>query len=223
MVDLDAVGDLADGVEAAGPRTRPTVGRDKWGSFGQTVAFVAVEADHLNECGDIRRKRSSTGHTEADVATESGTNLGPNELVPQLVKETAWGYSVALHAGLGNALSGGLLSLGHEDFLESSGGFELRIDTVVELVPDTGHCQQHRRLDLDALVGDLGQIRNQVDVHTAANHPVQVKGGPEGVSPGQEGSVFVAHVDGEGRLHAEDVGEGVPVGEHDTLGVARRT
>ena len=60
-------------------------------------------------------------------------------------------------------------------------------------------------------------------MHTAANHPVQVKGGPEGVGPGQEGGVFVAHVDGEGRLDAQNVRQRVPVGEHNTLGVTRGT
>ena len=41
--------------------------------------------------------------------------------------------------------------------------------------------------------------------------------------PWQERSVLVAHVDGEGGLHAQDVRERVPVREHDALGVPRRT
>ena len=149
--------------------------------------------------------------------------LDQTSLSHKLVKETAWRHSVALHAGLGDALGGGFLGFADEDFLEPSCGLKLRIDTVVEFVPHTGHGQQHRWLDLDALVGNLGQIRDEVDVDATADHPVQVKGGPEGVSPRQEGSVLVTHVDGERRLHTEDVGERVPVGEHDALGVARGT
>ena len=87
----------------------------------------------------------------------------------------------------------------------------MSVDTVVELVPHTWHSQENGRLDLDALVGNLGQVRNQVDVNATANHPVQVKGGTEGVSPRQEGSVLVADIDGKGRLHTEDVGKRVPV------------
>ena len=47
---------------------------------------------------------SSTGHAEANVAAESGADLGPHELVPQLVKETAGRHGVALYTGLGDAL-----------------------------------------------------------------------------------------------------------------------
>ncbi len=221
--DLHAVGNLANGVEFARTGAGPAIGGHQRRGFGQAVAFVAVEADHLDEGGHVGGQRSGTGHAEADVAAKPGTDLGPHKLVPQLVKEAVGRHGVALHTGLGDALGGGLLSVLDEDLLQAGSGLELRIDTVVELVPDTRHGQQHRWLDLDALVGDLGQVRNQVDVHATANHPVQVKGGPEGVCPGQERSVLVAHVDGEGGLHAENVRERVPVGEHDTLGVARGT
>ena len=124
-----------------------------------------------------------------------------------------------MHTGLGDALGGRFLRLGHEDFLQAGGGFELRVDAIVELVPHTGDGEQHGGLDFDALVGNAGQVGDEVDVHAATNHPVQVKGRSEGVRPRQEGGVLVTDVNRERRLNTEDVGQRVPVGQHHALGV----
>ena len=48
---------------------------------------------------------------------------------------------------------------------------------------------------------------------------MQVKGGTEGVGPGQERSVLVADINRERRLDTEDVGQRVPIGQHHALGV----
>ena len=96
----------------------------------------------------------------------------------------------------------------------------MAVDSVVEFVPNPWYSEKDCRLDFYAFVCDSCQIGDEVDVYTTADHPMQIEGASKGVGPWKECSVLIADIDLECRFDTQNVGECVPVAEHDSLWVA---